>query len=45
MGVAPEAIAKIFGYRLKKIDRLVPYISSHDILLTVVTFSIVLPFL
>jgi hypothetical protein len=45
MGVAPEAIAKNFGYRLKKIDRLVPYISSHNILLTIVTFSIVLPFL
>jgi hypothetical protein len=30
MGVAPEAIAEIFGYRLKKIDRPVPYISSHD---------------
>jgi hypothetical protein len=31
MGVAPEAIAKIFGYRLKKIDKLVPYTSSRVI--------------
>jgi hypothetical protein len=31
MGVAPEAIAKKFGYRLKKIDRPAPYISSRDI--------------
>jgi hypothetical protein len=31
MGVAPEAIAEFFGYRLKKIDRSVPYISSYDI--------------
>jgi hypothetical protein len=31
MGVAPEAIAEIFGYRLKKIDRPVPYVSSYDI--------------
>jgi hypothetical protein len=31
MGVAPEAIAEIFGYRLKKIDRPVPHISSRDI--------------
>jgi hypothetical protein len=31
MGVAPEAIAKIFGYRLKKIDKLVPYTSSRII--------------
>jgi hypothetical protein len=31
MGVAPEAIAEFFGYRLKKIDRHVPYISSCDI--------------
>jgi hypothetical protein len=29
MGVAPEAIATIFGYRLKKIDKPIPYISSH----------------
>jgi hypothetical protein len=28
MGVAPEAIAKIFGYMLKEIDKLVPYTSS-----------------
>jgi hypothetical protein len=28
MGVAPEAIAKIFGYRLKRIDKLAPYTSS-----------------
>jgi hypothetical protein len=31
MGVAPKAIAEIFRYRLKKIDRPVPYISSRDI--------------
>jgi hypothetical protein len=31
MGVAPEAIAEIFGYRLKKIDKLAPYISSRVI--------------
>jgi hypothetical protein len=31
MGVAPEAIAEFFGYRLKKIDIPVPYISSCDI--------------
>jgi hypothetical protein len=31
MGVAPEAIAKFFGYRLKKIDKLVPYTSSRVI--------------
>jgi hypothetical protein len=31
MGVAPEAIAEFFGYRLKKIDMPVPYISSCDI--------------
>jgi hypothetical protein len=31
MGVAPEVIAEFFGYRLKKIDILVPYISSCDI--------------
>jgi hypothetical protein len=31
MGVAPEAIAKIVGYRLKRIDKLVPYTSSHVI--------------
>jgi hypothetical protein len=31
MGVASEAIAEIFGYRLKKIDRPIPYISSRDI--------------
>jgi hypothetical protein len=31
MGVAPEAIAEIFGYRLKKIDRPIPYISPYDI--------------
>jgi hypothetical protein len=31
MGVAPEAIAESFGYRLKKIDRPVPYISSRII--------------
>jgi hypothetical protein len=30
MGVAPEAIAEIFGYRLKKIDKHVPYICSRD---------------
>jgi hypothetical protein len=30
MGVAPEAIAEIFRYRLKKIDKPVPYISSRD---------------
>jgi hypothetical protein len=28
MGVAPEAIAEIFGYRLKKIDRPVPYMKE-----------------
>jgi hypothetical protein len=28
MGVAPEAIAEIFGYRLKRIDKLAPYTSS-----------------
>jgi hypothetical protein len=33
MGVAPEAIAEIFGYRLKKIDTPVPYISSRVICL------------
>jgi hypothetical protein len=31
MGVAPEVIAEFFGYRLKKIDKPVPYISSCDI--------------
>jgi hypothetical protein len=31
MGAAPEAIAEIFGYRLKKIDKPVPYISSRII--------------
>jgi hypothetical protein len=31
MGVAPEAIAEIFGYRLKKIDKPAPYISSRII--------------
>jgi hypothetical protein len=31
MGVAPEAIAEFFEYRLKKIDRPVPYISPCDI--------------
>jgi hypothetical protein len=31
MGVAPEAIAEIFRYRLKKIDKHVPYISSRII--------------
>jgi hypothetical protein len=31
MGVAPEAIAEIFGYRLKRIDKLVPYTSSRVI--------------
>jgi hypothetical protein len=29
MGVAPKAIAEIFGYRLKKIDNPVPYTSSY----------------
>jgi hypothetical protein len=29
MGVAPEAIAEIFGYRLKRIDKFVPYTSSR----------------
>jgi hypothetical protein len=29
MGVAPEAIAEIFGYRLKEIDKFVPYTSSR----------------
>jgi hypothetical protein len=29
MGVALEAIAEIFGYRLKKIDNPVPYTSSY----------------
>jgi hypothetical protein len=28
MGVALEAIAKNFGYRLKRIDKLAPYTSS-----------------
>jgi hypothetical protein len=28
MGVAPKAIAEIFGYRLKRIDKLAPYTSS-----------------
>jgi hypothetical protein len=28
MGVAPEAIAEIFGYRLKRVDKLAPYTSS-----------------
>jgi hypothetical protein len=31
MGVAPEAIAEIFGYRLKKIDKPAPYIPSRII--------------
>jgi hypothetical protein len=31
MGVAPEAIAEIFGYRLKKIDKPVLYIFSRVI--------------
>jgi hypothetical protein len=31
IAVAPEAIAEIFGYRLKKIDKPVPYISSRVI--------------
>jgi hypothetical protein len=30
-GSSPKAIAEIFGYRLKKIDKPVPYISSHII--------------
>jgi hypothetical protein len=28
MGVAPEAIAKNFGYRLKRIDKFAPYTSA-----------------
>jgi hypothetical protein len=31
MGVAPEAIAEFFGYRLKNIDIPVPYTVSCDI--------------
>jgi hypothetical protein len=31
MGVAPEAIAESFGYRLKKIDKPILYISSRVI--------------
>jgi hypothetical protein len=31
MGVAPEAIAEFFGYRLEKIDIPVSYILSCDI--------------
>jgi hypothetical protein len=43
MGVAPEAIAKIFGYRLKKIDRPVPYISSRDICWLYLPFQLFSP--
>jgi hypothetical protein len=43
MGVAPEAIAKIFGYRLKKIDRPVPYISSRDICQLYLPFQLFSP--
>jgi hypothetical protein len=31
MGVTPEAIVEIVGYRLKRIDKLVPYTSSSVI--------------
>jgi hypothetical protein len=31
MGVAPEAIAESFGYRLKKIDKPAPYPFSHHL--------------
>jgi hypothetical protein len=31
MGVAPEAIAESFGYRLKKIDKPAPYSFSHHL--------------
>jgi hypothetical protein len=43
MGVAPEAIAEIFGYRLKKIDRPVPYISSRDICRLYLPFQLFSP--
>jgi hypothetical protein len=34
MGVAPEAIAKNFGYRLKNKDIPVPYTMSFDVFST-----------
>jgi hypothetical protein len=43
MGVAPEAIAEIFGYRLKKIDGPIPYISSHDICRLYLPFQLFSP--
>jgi hypothetical protein len=44
MGVAPEAIAEIFGYRLKKIDIPTPYISSRNICRLYLPFQLFSPY-